>query len=101
MFVAMNRFQLVPGKEADFEAIWAGRDSHLAGGPASSRSTCLEVRATIAQRFMQRTPCGNRARHSKTGPAPKRFAPPTPEQARRAIFTLDHRSSNCSMQCLA
>jgi heme-degrading monooxygenase HmoA len=33
MFVAMNRFQLVPGKEADFEAIWAGRDSHLAGVP--------------------------------------------------------------------
>jgi len=33
MFVAMNRFQVSPGKEEDFEAVWAGRDSHLAGVP--------------------------------------------------------------------
>ncbi len=33
MFVAMNRFSLLPGREAEFEAVWAGRDSHLAGVP--------------------------------------------------------------------
>ncbi|MEM9765137.1 MAG: antibiotic biosynthesis monooxygenase [Pseudomonadota bacterium] len=29
MFVAMNRFRIAPGREADFEAIWTGRKSHL------------------------------------------------------------------------
>ena len=33
MFLAMNRFSLLPGKEAEFEAVWAGRDSYLAGVP--------------------------------------------------------------------
>ncbi|MGG7565814.1 antibiotic biosynthesis monooxygenase family protein [Rhodovulum sp. DZ06] len=29
MFVAMNRFQVKEGREAEFEAIWKGRDSRL------------------------------------------------------------------------
>ncbi len=29
MFIAMNRFRIVKGKEADFERIWAERDSYL------------------------------------------------------------------------
>ncbi|MAS42955.1 MAG: antibiotic biosynthesis monooxygenase [Rhodobacteraceae bacterium] len=29
MFVAMNRFKVVKGKEAEFEAVWRGRDSRL------------------------------------------------------------------------
>ncbi len=29
MFIAMNRFRIVKGREADFERIWAARDSHL------------------------------------------------------------------------
>lgn len=33
MFVAMNRFSLLPGREAEFEAVWAGRDSYLIGVP--------------------------------------------------------------------
>lgn len=33
MFIAMNRFQVRTGKEAEFEAVWAGRDSHLASVP--------------------------------------------------------------------
>ena len=33
MFIAMNRFSLLPGKEAEFEAVWSGRESHLAGVP--------------------------------------------------------------------
>jgi heme-degrading monooxygenase HmoA len=31
MFVAMNRFTIVPGREAEFEEIWRTRDSHLSG----------------------------------------------------------------------
>ena len=33
MFIAMNRFRIVKGKEADFERIWAERDSHLDAVP--------------------------------------------------------------------
>ena len=29
MFIAMNRFQVKLGSEADFEAVWLGRDTHL------------------------------------------------------------------------
>lgn len=33
MFIAMNRFQVTRGREADFEAIWRGRESHIATVP--------------------------------------------------------------------
>jgi heme-degrading monooxygenase HmoA len=31
MFVAMNRFKVIRGCEADFERVWTSRDSHLQG----------------------------------------------------------------------
>lgn len=31
MFIAMNRFQVVPARSADFEQIWRERESHLHG----------------------------------------------------------------------
>jgi heme-degrading monooxygenase HmoA len=33
MFIAMNRFRVVSGKESDFEEIWRGRQSYLKGVP--------------------------------------------------------------------
>ncbi|MGF1553297.1 MAG: antibiotic biosynthesis monooxygenase family protein [Paracoccaceae bacterium] len=33
MYVAMNRFRVAPGREAEFEAIWKGRKSHLESVP--------------------------------------------------------------------
>ena len=33
MFIAMNRFKIVPGKEDAFEKVWKNRDSHLKGVP--------------------------------------------------------------------
>ena len=33
MFIAMNRFQVSLGKNEEFEAVWKGRDSHLADVP--------------------------------------------------------------------
>jgi len=33
MFLAMNRFKVTPGAEAEFEAVWTGRDSQLPGVP--------------------------------------------------------------------
>tara|TARA_Y100001936_G_scaffold250581_1_gene303706 strand:- start:1260 stop:1562 length:303 start_codon:yes stop_codon:yes gene_type:complete len=29
MFIAMNRFKIVPGKEEEFEKVWRERDTHL------------------------------------------------------------------------
>jgi heme-degrading monooxygenase HmoA len=29
MFIAMNRFKVIPGEEKAFEAVWTGRDSYL------------------------------------------------------------------------
>lgn len=29
MYVAMNRFRITPGREADFEAIWRNRETRL------------------------------------------------------------------------
>lgn len=29
MFVAMNRFKIQPGREAEFEEVWRQRESHL------------------------------------------------------------------------
>lgn len=31
MFIAMNRFRIAPGREADFEEIWRKRESQLGG----------------------------------------------------------------------
>lgn len=33
MFIAMNRFKVSRGAEAEFEQVWTSRDSHLAGVP--------------------------------------------------------------------
>lgn len=33
MYIAMNRFRIARGREAEFERIWAERDSHLAEVP--------------------------------------------------------------------
>ena len=31
MFIAMNRFKILPGKETEFEKVWRERDTHLSG----------------------------------------------------------------------
>jgi heme-degrading monooxygenase HmoA len=33
MFIAMNRFRVVRGREADFENVWRGRNSQIAAVP--------------------------------------------------------------------
>jgi len=33
MFIAMNRFKVLPGQEVAFEAVWLQRDTHLASVP--------------------------------------------------------------------
>ena len=29
MFIAMNRFKIIPGAQAEFERVWTSRDTHL------------------------------------------------------------------------
>ena len=33
MFIAMNRFKVVPGSQAEFERVWTTRDTHLRDVP--------------------------------------------------------------------
>ena len=33
MFIAMNRFSVLPGKEPDFEQVWLSRETHLEAVP--------------------------------------------------------------------
>jgi heme-degrading monooxygenase HmoA len=33
MFIAMNRFKVLPGQEGAFEHVWLSRDTHLDGVP--------------------------------------------------------------------
>ena len=33
MYIAMNRFKVLPGAEAEFESVWTSRDSQLRGVP--------------------------------------------------------------------
>lgn len=33
MYIAMNRFKITPGREADFIAVWKNRDTHLESVP--------------------------------------------------------------------
>ncbi len=42
MFVAMNQFKIVPGKEQDFEEVWKNRDSHLSTVPGVLRFALLK-----------------------------------------------------------
>jgi heme-degrading monooxygenase HmoA len=42
MFIAMNRFRIAPGREADFIEVWRQRDSHLAGVPGFQRFQLLQ-----------------------------------------------------------
>ena len=41
MFVAMNRFSIVPGQEERFDEVWRSRDSYLGGVPGFVRFALL------------------------------------------------------------
>ncbi|MGD1957141.1 MAG: antibiotic biosynthesis monooxygenase family protein [Sphingomonadales bacterium] len=41
-YVAMNRFKINRGKEAQFEEVWRSRDSHLASVPGFKSFTLLK-----------------------------------------------------------
>ena len=64
MFIAMNRFRVAKGSEADFEQVWLLRDSHLdkvpgfvefhlLKGPEAEDHTLL-VRIVLSDKFCYR-----------------------------------------------
>ncbi len=42
MFIAMTRFRIAPGREAEFIEVWRQRDSRLAGVPGFQRFNLLQ-----------------------------------------------------------
>ncbi len=42
MFIAMNRFSITPGREADFETAWRTRESYLQSVPGFIRFALLK-----------------------------------------------------------
>jgi heme-degrading monooxygenase HmoA len=42
MFIAMNRFRIAPGREAEFIDVWRQRDSRLAGVPGFQSFNLLQ-----------------------------------------------------------
>ena len=46
MYIAMNRFKIVPGKEADFIAIWKNRETFLESVPGFKEFHLLQGTST-------------------------------------------------------
>jgi heme-degrading monooxygenase HmoA len=46
MYLAMNRFHIIPGQEDAFEDVWRQRESHLAGVPGFKSFTLLRGPST-------------------------------------------------------
>lgn len=42
MFIAMNRFRIAAGREAEFIEVWRARDSRLSGVPGFQRFNLLQ-----------------------------------------------------------
>ena len=63
MFIAMNRFRVAKGSEADFEQVWLSRDSHLDKVPGFVEFHLLKGPEAEDHHFMLRTPCGKPPRY--------------------------------------
>jgi len=73
MFIAMNKFTILPGKETEFEEVWRTRESYLNGVPGFQEFHLLRERTA----FIFRIPLGRTERPSFNGRIPRRFARPT------------------------
>src|ERR1039458_9222350 len=95
MFIAMNRFRVAKGSEADFEQVWLSRDSHLDKVPGfvefHSRAPRLKITPSMLLiRY------GKTVLYLKLGPSRRRFGQRTVGQGRisRSIWII--RSSRGS-----
>ena len=46
MYIAMNRFKIILGKEVDFEEIWKSRETHLEKVPGFKKFNLIKGKAT-------------------------------------------------------
>ena len=46
MYIAMNRFKIVPGKEKEFEEVWRKRDTHLKEVPGFEKFNLVKGEKT-------------------------------------------------------
>ena len=46
MFVAMNRFKILIGKENDFETVWKNRETHLDKVPGFRNFNLIKCKTT-------------------------------------------------------
>ena len=68
MFLAMNRFKIVKGKEQEFEKVWKERDTHLEGVKGFVKFNLLKVQKQKVIRFMLLTVLGRMKTHLLIGP---------------------------------
>ena len=67
MFIAMNRFKIVPGKEDAFEKVWKNRDSHLKGVPGFIEFNLIKERNPKNFHCMPLIQSGNQKMHLLLG----------------------------------
>lgn len=62
MFIAMNRFRIAPGREAEFIEVWRQRDSRLAEVPGFKTFNLLQGQSTAdATNFVSHSTWDNAA----------------------------------------
>ena len=96
MYIAMNRFRVAKGSEADFEALWLGRDSHLGGVPGFVEFHLLKGPSARTTCSTPRTRSGAPSRISRPGPARRRSALRTGKLAAGSRSISTTRSSRAS-----
>ena len=57
MYIAMNRFKIVKGKESEFENVWKNRETHLAEVPGFKnfnlvKATCNNPQSALNLDFL-------------------------------------------------
>ena len=78
MFIAMNRFYIVKGKEIEFERIWVEMDSHLDEVPGFKEFNLLRGPRRKTTRCTPPIQSGRANSISRTGQNRKPSARPTP-----------------------
>ena len=99
MFIAMNRFRIVKGKEAEFERIWAERDSHLDGVPGFEGFNLLRGAEADDHTLYASHSVWRASAISRTGPNPKPSARPTPAREAPRTSIRVRPASKASRAC--
>ena len=90
MFIAMNRYRVAKGSEADFEQVWLSRDSHLDKVPGFVEFHFLKGPEAEDHTLSLLTQCGKTVQCLKPGPSRRRFGQRTAGQGRisRCIWII-------------